>query len=116
MSVNVSVPSDRIAQGLLRRRTETALRNRKLIEDGRRVVREWAEGTQAVRYTEPVAHLCFPALQADTLSLADRLLKEHSTFLAPGESFGLPRHFRLNIGLGVEQLEGGLAQVTKALG
>ena len=115
MSANPPTPSDRIARALLRQKEKTALRNRKLIEEGRNVAREWAETTRAVRYTEPVGHLSFPSIDADTLPLADRLLNEHSTFLAPGECFGLPRHFRLNLGRGPEQLEGGLRAVSRVL-
>lgn len=115
MSANPPAISDRIARMLLRNRQATAERNRKLIEEGRGIVREWAERTPAVAYEEPVAHLCFPAIETDTLNLADRLRAKHSTFLAPGESFGLPRHFRLNLGRGPDQLEGGLRELSRAL-
>lgn len=115
MSANAPTPSDRIARALLRQKKKTVLRNRRLIEGGRKVVQEWAAQMPAVRYTEPVAHLCFPAIEADTLPLADRLLNEHSTFLAPGECFGQSRHFRLNIGRGPDQLEGGLRAISDAL-
>jgi len=46
--------------------------------------------------------------------LADVLLREHSTFIAPGESFGVPGHFRLNIGIGAEPLRAGLERVSRA--
>lgn len=115
MSVSAAGPSDAIARVLLRDKEKTARRNCRLIEEGRRIAREWANETPEASFTEPVAHLAFPAITTDTAVLADRLFRDHATFIAPGESFGLGGHFRLNVGRGREQLEGGLNEVSKAL-
>lgn len=61
-----------------------------------------------------MGHLTFPNVGGDTEHLARVLLEEHATFIAPGESFGIPGHFRLNIGTGAEGLAEGLRRVSKA--
>jgi len=115
LSVTPAGASERIALGLLREKPRTVDRNRRLIREGRRIAAEWAAQTPRISYVEPVAHLCFPGVDTDTAALADVLLGDHSTFIAPGESFGLERHFRLNLGRGEDQLRGGLDRVTMAL-
>jgi len=107
-------PSERIALALLRDRAKTVDRNRRLIEDGRKAASEWASSEPDLAWQEPVAHLTFPGVGGDTARLAEILLREYDTFIAPGESFELPGHFRLNIGTGAEPLREGLARVSKA--
>lgn len=114
LSVNPAGPSEAIALALLRDRDKTVARNRRLIAEGRRIARDWAQRS-GVPWREPVAHLVFPRVGGDTTRLAERLLGEHATFIAPGESFGLGGHFRLNIGMPADQLTEGLARVSKAL-
>jgi aspartate/methionine/tyrosine aminotransferase len=114
LSVTPAGPSEAIALSLLRNRAKTFARNRRLIEEGRTVAREWAATEPDLVWHEPVAHLTFPGLGGDTLRLADILLRDYETFIAPGESFGLGGHFRLNIGIGAEPLQEGLARVSKA--
>jgi len=113
LSANPAGPSEAIALALLRDRPKTAARNRRLIGEGRRIAREWAEAS-GIEWREPPGHLIFPRVGGDTVRLADRLLRDYETFIAPGESFGAGGHFRLNIGMPVETLEEGLARVTKA--
>ena len=113
LSANPSGPSEAIALALLRNRARTVTRNRRLIEDGRRAARAWAEGA-GIPWRDPVGHLAFPAVGGDTVRLADRLLREQDTFIAPGESFGLGGHFRLNIGIPADTLREGLARVSRA--
>ncbi|HYM39632.1 MAG TPA: pyridoxal phosphate-dependent aminotransferase [Thermoplasmata archaeon] len=107
-------PSEAIALAVLRGRKKTAARNRRLIEAGRKVAREWAESEPDLVWHDPVAHLAFPNVGGDTLRLADLLLKKYHTFIAPGESFGIEGHFRLNIGKGAEGLQEGLRRVSQA--
>jgi aspartate/methionine/tyrosine aminotransferase len=113
LSVTPAGPSEAIALTLLRNRAKTVARNRRLIEDGRKVAREWAEDA-GVAWQEPVAHLAFPRIGGDTRRLAEVLLRDHETFIAPGETFGLGGHFRLNIGIHADRLREGLRRVTKA--
>lgn len=114
LSVNPAAPSEAIALALLRARERTVARNRKLIAEGRVVAREWA-AQAGIPWSEPVAHLAYPAVGGDTVRLSETLLREHETFIAPGESFGLGGHFRLNVGIGAERLSDGLQRVTRAL-
>jgi aspartate/methionine/tyrosine aminotransferase len=107
-------PSEAIALSLLRNRAKTVARNRRLIQEGRKVAHDWAAAERDLLWQEPVAHLAFPGLGVDTLRLADVLLRNHETFIAPGESFGLGGHVRLNIGIGADILEAGLARLSKA--
>ncbi len=113
LSVNPAGPSEAIALALLRNRTKTVERNRRLIAEGRGIGQEWAEDS-GIEWREPVGHLVFPRVGGDTVRLADVLLRDHETFIAPGESFGLGGHFRLNIGIPADSLREGLARVTKA--
>ncbi len=114
LSVNPAGPSEAIALALVRNRAKTVARNRRLISEGRPVAKEWAEAN-GIEWREPVAHLVFPRVGGDTIRLAQTLLRDHDTFIAPGESFGLGGHFRLNIGIPADVLHEGLARVTKAL-
>ncbi len=114
LSATPAEPSEAIALALLRNRNKTLARNRGLIEAGRKVFREWAAAEPNLSWNEPAAHLTFPGVGGDTVRLADLLLREHSTFIAPGESFGIPGHFRLNIGIGAEKLREGLENISRA--
>lgn len=114
LSATPAAPSEAIALAVLKNREKTVARNRRLIEEGRRVAREWAEAEPDLVWQEPVGHLAFPRIGGDTVRLAEVLLREHSTFIAPGESFGVAGHFRVNIGIGAEKLREGLARVSKA--
>ncbi len=114
LSATPAALSEEIAVALLRSRDRTLARNRRLIGEGRSVFRKWAAAEPDLAWTDPSAHLTFPGVGGDTLRLADLLLREHATFIAPGESFGVPGHFRLNIGTGGEKLQAGLERVSKA--
>ncbi len=114
LSATPAALSEELAVALLQNREKTARRNRALIEEGRKVFREWANAQPGLAWNEPVAHLTFPGVGGDTMRLAKLLLEEHSTFIAPGESFGMPGHFRLNVGVGAEPLREGLEHVSRA--
>ncbi len=114
LSVGTSSLSEAVAVSVLRNRAKTVARNRKLIQEGRGVAREWAQANPDVTWYEMPAHLTYPRLGGDTARLARHLLDRYATFIAPGESFGLAGHFRLNIGIGAEPLAEGLARVSKA--
>ena len=114
LSATPAAISEDLAVALLRNREKTARRNRRLIEEGRKVFREWAAAQVRLDWSEPVAHLTFPRVGGDTSRLADLLLEKHSTFIAPGESFGIPGHFRLNVGIGPDPLREGLERVSRA--
>ncbi len=114
LSINPAGPSDAIARSMLQNREKTVTRNRRLLREGHKVAREWAE-REGIPWKEPAGHLAFPAVGGDTIRLAEDLLKTHATFIAPGESFGMAGHFRLNTGIAAETLEEGLARVSKAL-
>ena len=114
LSVNPAGPSEAIALALLRNRERTVARNRRLIAEGRKIAAAWA-GRSGVPWRDPTAHLAFPSVGGDTVRLAERLLHDQATFIAPGESFGLGGHFRLNIGMPADRLTEGLERVSKAL-
>jgi len=114
LSATPSAVSEPIAIALLRNRPKILARNRGLMEQGQKVFREWATAEPDLTWHEPVAHLTFPGIGGNTARLADLLLRDYGTFIAPGESFGLPGHFRLNVGIGAEKLLEGLTRVSKA--
>jgi len=114
LSATPAGPSEIVALSVLRAREKIASRNRRLIEEGRKVAREWAAAEPNLVWHEPPGHLTFPGVGGNTLELAELLLKEYGTFIAPAESFGLQGHFRLNIGIGAEKLQEGLRCVSRA--
>lgn len=114
LSATPAVLSEILAVSLLRDRKEILARNRRLIAEGRKVFREWAGREPGIRWSDPPGHLTFPDVGGDTVRLADLLLEKYATFIAPGESFGVPGHFRLNIGTGAERLQEGLRRVSQA--
>ena len=113
LSVGPASPSEAVALALLRDRSRTVARNRHLISEGRKVFCEWAIGS-GIEAQEPVGHLAFPRIGGDTARLAGILLRDFETFIAPGETFGLGGHFRLNIGIPAAVLEEGLERVSRA--
>lgn len=113
LSVGPSAASEAIALSLLRNRERTVARNRRLIQEGRKVAAEWAV-REGLPWREPVGNLAFPRTGGDTARLAELLLRRYETFIAPGESFGLGGHFRLNVGIPAETLGEGLSRVSKA--
>ncbi len=114
LSVGTSSLSEAVALSLLRNRPKTVARNRRLIQEGRKVAAEWAQSSPDVTWYDMPAHLTYPRVGGNTAVLAERLLEKYGTFIAPGETFGLAGHFRLNIGIGAERLAEGLARVSKA--
>lgn len=108
-------PSEALALALLSRREWVVERNRRLVDEGKAVAREWVEENPGVGWIDPAGHTAFPRVGGDTLALAGQLMEKHSTFVAPGESFGLGGHLRLNLGRGKDMVSGGLARLSKAL-
>lgn len=115
LSIAPSGVSERIAVALLKKKTQVETRNRELIREGRKAAREWAESTPGVGWYESAGNLVFPRMPVETAPLAALLLEKYDTFLAPGEAFGRPKHFRLNVGSGPANLEKGLQRVRKAM-
>lgn len=115
MSIAPSGISERIALALLRKKPQVAARNRRFMREGRRIAIEWVESTPGVGWVDTPGNLRFPQVPANTAALAARLLSKHRTFIAPGEAFDRPGHFRLNVGLGPEHVSQGLRRVGQAL-
>ncbi len=115
MTVAPPAPSEALALALLGRRDRVAERNRRLMDDGRDLARAWAQENPAMGWIEPAGHIAFPRVGGDTMALVRHLLEKHSTFVAPGESFGLGGHLRINLGRGREVVSGGLARVSRGL-
>lgn len=116
MTVAPPAPSEAIALALLARRDRLVERNRRLIAEGRAAARAWVEANPRVGWIEPAGHIAFPRVGGDTLALARHLLERHSTSVAPGESFGLGGHIRINLGRGREAVSGGLDRISRGLG
>lgn len=115
MSIAPSGISERIALALLRKKPQVAARNRRLMREGRKIAIEWAESTPGVEWVDTPGNLRFPLVPANTAALSSRLLSKYRTFIAPGEAFDRPGHFRLNVGLGPNQVAEGLRRVGRAL-
>jgi aspartate/methionine/tyrosine aminotransferase len=53
--------------------------------------------------------------QANSIELCERLIREHSTYVVPGDHFGQDGHMRISFGLPEENLLEGLNRVAAAI-
>ncbi len=54
-------------------------------------------------------------VEANSSDLVERLIHEHSTYVVPGDHFGLDGHLRIGIGLPEDLLLEGLDRVAKVI-
>jgi hypothetical protein len=81
-------------------------------------VEEWIVAHDAFDYVRPVAGaIAYVAydLPIRSSSLVDRIRREQSVLLVPGDMFGLGKGFRVGFGFDVEQTLKGLARVDEVL-
>jgi aspartate/methionine/tyrosine aminotransferase len=81
-------------------------------------VARWAAARDDVEVLPPdAAAVCFVryAEKINSTELVMRLLQEKSTFVAPGDLFGLDGHLRVSFGLPDEYVTEGLARIGALL-
>ena len=113
--------SDRLARAALEpeRRQRLLGRTRHIVRDNFPLLEEWL-GSQpgAFSWIAPEAGaICYARYHYDinSLELAERLRKEKSVLIVPGDHFGMDRYIRFGYGERPEYLKTGLARVSALL-
>ncbi len=113
--------SDRLARAALEpaRRSSIFERTRAIIRRNLPVVEAWVRGHEGVLGgTPPEAGAIFFArydLPIASIPLADRLRRERSVLIVPGDQFGMGRHLRIGFGSDADYLRRGLERIDLAL-
>ncbi len=108
--------SDRIALAVLSEKERYIERAQNIIKRNRPVVEDWLGRNQKVHWNDPgVGNIAFPKVDTDVEKLAQVLLKDYETVIAPGSYFGMEGHFRLGFGRKTEDLVRGLENFDMAL-
>ncbi|MHA2379371.1 MAG: aminotransferase class I/II-fold pyridoxal phosphate-dependent enzyme, partial [Candidatus Thorarchaeota archaeon] len=94
-------------------RTKILDRTSKIVKRHWAAMRKWLEERKHIfEYVAPkAAAICFPKhnLSISSLEIVDRLLKEKSLLIIPGEHFGMERYLRIGFGYSEDRLNAGLA-------
>ncbi len=111
--------SDRLAQIALEPEKRAAIlrRTRDYIRRGYPVLEEWmADHGDTFSLVPPeAAAIAFVRYNLDVNSseLVERLIREQSVLIVPGDHFGLDHHLRISFGLPHDTLRGGLARIDR---
>ena len=114
LTLTPTMLSDRLARFVLqkRRRAEVLERTRSILRKNYPVLRDWIEDHGALLSHVPPAAgaICFLryALAMNSTDLVERLRKEKSVLLVPGDMFGLDGYVRIGVGPPREYLLAGL--------
>jgi aspartate/methionine/tyrosine aminotransferase len=83
------------------------------------ILRQWLDERAAIfEYIAPqAAAICFPKhnLPISSLELVNRLLREKSLLIIPGEYFGMEKYLRIGFGYSSEKLERGLSRFDELI-
>lgn len=94
-------------------------RTSRIVKGHWNVMRGWLEERNEIfDYVAPrAASICFPKhnLPISSLELVDRLLKEKSLLIIPGEHFGMENYIRIGFGYEEEHLKAGLSRLDELL-
>ncbi len=100
-------------------RPKLLARTRKFIREGYPVLTAWAaEHGNMIRVFPPqAAAIAFVRYNLDVNStvLADKLRREKSVLIVPGDHFGLDRHLRISFGLPRDYLSAGLGRIRELM-
>ena len=121
VSITNNAVSEEVAHHVLNNKDHFLVRSKRRIDQNRGIVSRWMNEQRDVEWVEPEAGVvCFPRIKADVEvepeQLYRRLAEEYRTFVLPGRCFEMDnRHFRIGFGSEPEEIETGLANVSKAL-
>ena len=94
-------------------------RTRKVVKDNWAIMKKWLDShADVLEYVAPsAASICFIKQNTgiDSLDLVNRLMKEKSVFICPGEHFEVPGYLRIGFGSEPEYLEPALARISELL-
>ena len=114
LTLTPTMLSDRLARFVLekRKRAEILARTREILRTNYPAVRDWIEAHGSLlRHVPPAAGaICFLryALKMNSTDLVERLRKEKSVLLVPGDMFGMDGFVRIGIGPPTDYLLKGL--------
>jgi aspartate/methionine/tyrosine aminotransferase len=121
ITISSAVLSNRLANFALQPAMRARLldRTRRYIRTGYGHFEEWLKQHPDIFSLVPpqAAAIAFPRYhrQVNSRQLLDQLIKEHKTYIVPGDHFGLDHHLRISIGLPLDYLNEGLSRILRAL-
>ncbi|MFX0055184.1 MAG: aminotransferase class I/II-fold pyridoxal phosphate-dependent enzyme [Promethearchaeota archaeon] len=94
-------------------------RTASIVKKNWNILKEWLDERSGIfEYIPPqAAAICFPKhnLPISSLELVDRLLREKSLLIIPGEHFGMEKYLRIGFGYDSEKLEAGLSRFNELI-
>ena len=121
LTISVATLSNQLAAVALSPEVRPKLvqRTRDYIRRGYPIFEEWMQSHGDLLSIVPpdAAAIAFPRyeLEVNSTTFVERLIKEKSALVAPGDHFGVDRHLRISFGLPAEYLRGGLERIHQLL-
>ncbi|MCJ7562415.1 MAG: aminotransferase class I/II-fold pyridoxal phosphate-dependent enzyme [Thermoplasmata archaeon] len=121
LTLTPSMLSDRLASLALEpeRRKRILARTRSILQKNYPLVREWMEahGSMFTHVPPAAGAVCYIKYSLDINStvLADRLRKEKSVLVIPGDQFGMDGYIRIGTGPPKDYMHGGLNRIDELL-
>ncbi len=121
LTLTPTMLSDRLARFVLetRKRAEVLARTRGILKKNYPAIRDWIEdhGSLFAHVPPAAGAICFIryAMRMNSTELVERLRKEKSTLLVPGDMFGMDGYVRIGIGPPTEYLLAGLERFDALL-
>ncbi len=121
LTLTPTMLSDRLARWVLegRRREKVLARTRGILKENYPAIRDWIEAHGSVLSHVPPAAgaICYLrySLKINSTELAERLRKEKSVLIVPGDMFGMDGYVRIGIGPPTDYLVAGLERFDELL-
>jgi aspartate/methionine/tyrosine aminotransferase len=121
LTLTPTMLSDRLARIVLerRRRAEILERTRSILRKNYPAIRDWIEahGTLLSHIPPAAGAICYLryALKINSTKLVERLRKEKSTLIVPGDMFGMDGYVRIGFGPPTDYLVAGLNRFDELL-
>ncbi len=121
LTISVATLSNQLAAVALSPEVRPKLvqRTRDYIRRGYPIFEEWMQSHGDLLSIVPpdAAAIAFPRyeLEVNSTTFVERLIKEKSVLVAPGDHFNVDRHLRISFGLPAEYLRGGLERIHQLL-
>jgi len=121
LTISVATLSNQLAAVALSPEVRSKLlqRTRDYIRRGYTIFEEWMQSHGDLLSIVPpgAAAIAFPRyeLEVNSTTFVERLIKEKSVLVAPGDHFNVDRHLRISFGLPPEYVRGGLERIHQLL-
>ena len=121
LTLSVATLSNQLAAVALSPEVRSKLlqRTRDYIRRGYTIFEEWMQSHGDLLSIVPpgAAAIAFPRyeLEVNSTTFVDRLIKEKSVLVAPGDHFNVDRHLRISFGVPPEYVRGGLERIHQLL-